>query len=307
MRSKQKNILFGFIMRGKDHPSKSKPGVMRSRPRSTAGFTLIEVLIAMGIVGIVLGGIYAAYRGQLRTFNTQEQVVDMQQNIRVASYFLERELRMAGLDPTGDAGAGFVLAAADSIQFTMDFTGGAGDGVDDDGDGLPNEGFDGVDNDGDLLVDEPDEAEWYNGSVADVNENISYRLSNDADGDGINDGLPTENNDGSTCNLLRNNQVIAANIDALNFSYLGIDPTNAACGESCQWDPASDDPRDIRTVQVTIVARAGAFVRALSQQFTNTITYYNQPPFNQIILPPQNDNFRRIRLTTSVRCRNMGL
>lgn len=287
--------------------------MMPSLQKSNAGFTLIEVLIAMAVIGIVLGGIYAAYTGQVRTFNTQEQIVDMQQNIRVASYFLERELRMAGLDPTGNAGAGFVVAAADTINVTMDFTGGAGDGIDDDGDGLPNEGFDGVDSDGDLLVDEPDEAEWYNASTADPNEDISYRLSNDADGDGINEGLPTENNDGSTCNLERRSsaagawQVVAANIDALNFTYLGVDPTNNACGESCQWDPATDDPRDIRTVQITIVARAGAFVRTLSRQFTNTTTYYNQPPFNQIILPPQNDNFRRIRMTTSVRCRNMGL
>jgi len=313
MLTKRLNKLFGFKLRERENHSKSKQGEKRSLQQHDAGFTLIEVLIAMAVIGIVLGGIYAAYSGQVRTFNTQEQIVDMQQNIRVANYFLERELRMAGLDPSGNAGAGFVVAAADTINFTMDFTGGAGDTIDNDGNDGADEGQDTVDNDGDGFTDEPDEAEWYNASVADANEDISYRLSNDADGDGINDGLPTENNDGSACNLERRSsangpwQVVAANIDALNFAYLGVDPTNNACGENCQWDPANDDPRDIRTVQITIVARAGATVRTFSRQFTNNTTYYNQPPFNQIILPPQNDNFRRFRLMTSVRCRNMGL
>ena len=313
MLTKRNNKSFDPIVRAKTKPANTAHGWLSGRQQNRDGFTLIEVLIALGIISVVLGGIYTAYRNQLKTFNTQEQMVDMQQNIRVASYFLEREIRMAGLDPSGDAGAGFVTAAADTINFTMDFTGGVQDGLDNDGDGIVDEDDDDVDNDGDGLEDEPDEFEWYNASTADANENISYRLSNDADGDGINDGLPTELNNGSTCDLQRsldggvNWQVVATNIDALNFAYLGIDPTDNSCGESCQWDPATDDPRDIRTVQITIVARAGATVRTLASRITNTTTYYNQPPFNQIILPPQNDNFRRIRLTTSVRCRNMGL
>ncbi len=314
MRTKRLKKLSGFRMRDKGNPAKSKQVGMKSWPRKNAGFTLIEVLIAMAIVGIVLGGIYAAYTGQLRTFNTQEQMVDMQQNIRVATYFLERELRMAGLDPSGNAGAGFVVAANDTIQFTMDFTGGAGDGVDNDGNDGIDEGQDGNDNDGDGLTDEPDEAEWYNGSTADANENISYRLSNDADGNGINDGLPQQGGDGSSCNLERRSsangpwQVVAANIDALDFEYLGVDPNDNSCGESCQLSPATGfDLRDVRTIQITIIARAGATVRALSRDFSNSTTYMNQPPFNRAILPPQNDNFRRVRLTTSVRCRNMGL
>jgi type IV pilus assembly protein PilW len=283
-----------------------------------AGFTLIEIMIAMGIVGFVLGGIYTAYRGQVRTFNTQEQVVDMQQNVRVAAYFLERELRMAGLDPSGDAAAGITVASADTITFSMDFTGGdppppaAAEGNDNDGDGLIDEGRNGLDDDGDGLTDEPDEAEWYNGVTTEPNEEVTFRLSNDTDAppDGICNGLQDNN---LPCNLERRGQagapfqVIAANIDALNFAYLGVDPNDSSCGESCQFDPATDDPEDIRTIQITLVARAGATVRTLSTDFTNNTTYYNQPPYNQVILPPQNDNFRRIRLTTSVRCRNLGL
>ena len=293
------NKLFDFIVRIKGSLLKSKRGVPASLPRNQAGFTLIEVLVALGIVGFVLGGIYAAYTGQLRSFNTQEQVVDMQQNIRVATYFLERELRLAGLDPTGNAGAGFVVAAENTIQFTMDFTGGEGDGIDNDGDGS---------------TDEPDEAEWHDGSVDDANEDVTYALSNDANGNGFNDGLVPDSGLQPTvppppCNLLRNGQVIAANIDALNFTYLGVNPNDATCGENSQWGgtTTNNDPRDIRTVQITIVARAGATVRTLSRNFTNNTTYMSQPPFDQAVLAPQNDNFRRVRITTSVRCRNMGL
>jgi len=280
---------------------------------SNVGFTLIEVLIAMGIVSFVLGGIYVAYRGQLRTFNTQEQVVDMQQNARVAMYFLERELRMAGLDPTGNADAGITAADNRSITFSMDFAGGANDGIDNDRDGDTDDGADTEDNDLDTLTDEPDEAEWYDGDTNDPDEVVTYVLSNDVvpggDGNGVNDGLRPDSNPPTEapCNLLRNGQVIASNIDALNFSYLGVDPDDNTCGESCPWDPLTDDLEDIRTVQVTIVARAGASVRTLSTNFTNNTTYMGQKPNSQVVLPPQGDNFRRIRLTTSVRCRNLGL
>lgn len=275
--------------------------------RHDSGFTLVEVLIAMGIVGFVLGAIYSAYLGQLRTFNTQEQLVDMQQNVRVARYFLERELRLAGLDPTNNAGAAITVANADTITFSMDFTGGEGDGLDNDGDGATDDGSDGVNNDGDGLTDEPDEAEWYNGSTADANEQVTYSLSNDANANGINEGLPTENDDGSTCNLMRNGQVVAANIDALNFVYLGVNPADNSCDEDCLLVAPVANPEDIRSIQIALIARSGATVRTLSTDYTDTTTYSNQPPANQIILPAQNDNFRRVRLLTNVRCRNLGL
>jgi len=275
--------------------------------RQDSGFTLVEVLIALAIVGVVLGAIYTAYLGQLRTFNTQEQLVDMQQNVRVASYFLERELRLAGLDPTGNAGAAITVANAETITFSMDFTGGEADGLDNDDDGATDDGINGNDDDGDGLVDEPDETEWYNGSTADANEQVTYSLSNDANANGINEGLPTENNDGSTCNLLRNGQVVAANIDALNFVYLGVNPADNSCDEDCLLVAPVANPEDIRSIQIALVARSGDRVRTLSTDYTDTSTYSNQPPANQIILPAQNDNFRRIRLLTSVRCRNLGL
>ena len=85
----------------------------------------------------------------------------------------------------------------------------------------------------------------------------------------------------------------ALNIDALNFVYLD----NAG-------NTTSDLP-SIRSVQITLVARSGDAVPALMRKRTDSTIYANQQ--GTIILPAQNDNFRRIRLTTAVKVRNMGL
>jgi len=86
---------------------------------------------------------------------------------------------------------------------------------------------------------------------------------------------------------------VALNIDALNFVYLDND-----------GNTTSDLPF-IRSVQITLVARSGDAVPALMRKHTDSTTYTNQQ--GTVILPAQNDNFRRIRLTTAVKVRNLGL
>jgi type IV pilus assembly protein PilW len=273
---------------------------MLKLPRGDKGFTLIELLISLAIFSVVTAGIAFAYQTQLRSYYTQREIIEIQQNLRAAMYLIERELKLAGLDPTGKAGAGIATANSDTISFSMDFTGGQNDGVDNDQDGVVDEGQDGADNNGNGLIDEPDEAEWYNGSTADANEQITYTLSNDANGNGRNDGVPTENNTGADCNLLRNGQILAANIDALNFVYLD---RNGAVLPA----PVADRTA-IRSIQVSIVARSPARASGFSFTYINTDVYQNQQPGGaQIILPVQNDDYRRISLTCEVKCRNMGL
>lgn len=87
------------------------------------GFTLVELLVALAIGLILLGGIYSVYRSQQKSFVLQEQVASMHQNIRSAMYFMSREIRMCGCDPTGKANAGIVSAGNDSIHFTRDIHG----------------------------------------------------------------------------------------------------------------------------------------------------------------------------------------
>jgi prepilin-type N-terminal cleavage/methylation domain-containing protein len=64
--------------------------------KKSKGVTLIELLIAMLISAILVAGIYRTFIHQQKTYATQEQVADMQQNVRVAINRMMREIRMAG-------------------------------------------------------------------------------------------------------------------------------------------------------------------------------------------------------------------
>ena len=64
--------------------------------RDSKGVTLIELLIALLISAILIAGIYRTFIHQQKTYATQEQVADMQQNVRVAINRMMREIRMAG-------------------------------------------------------------------------------------------------------------------------------------------------------------------------------------------------------------------
>jgi type IV pilus assembly protein PilW len=106
---------------------------------SSEGFTLSELLVALAISGIVMASVYSTYYSQQKSYVAQDQVAIMQQNLRAALYYMEREIRMAGYDPTGTADASIVSAAADSINFTLDLTNNAGTGDPDGDTGDPNE------------------------------------------------------------------------------------------------------------------------------------------------------------------------
>jgi type IV pilus assembly protein PilW len=84
------------------------------------GFTLIEMLVAMLIAFVILGGIYVVYTSQQRSYRTTEDVTALQQNIRGAMFFLEREIRMAGYDPLLSENFTRIDAQANRISFTLD-------------------------------------------------------------------------------------------------------------------------------------------------------------------------------------------
>ena len=84
------------------------------------GFTLLELLVAMMISTIVMAAIYATYRAQLRSHITQQALVEMQQNARAAMFAMEREIKMAGFDPSGDADAKILIVDVAQIKFQID-------------------------------------------------------------------------------------------------------------------------------------------------------------------------------------------
>ena len=208
-----------------------------SRLVNKQGFTLVEALIATAVAGVVMTTIYSIYYSQQKSYVAQEQIAAMQQNLRVAMLYMEREIRMAGCDPTGFANAGITTADAGSISFTMD-TEGDSAGSDPDGD-----------------TDDPDEV-------------ITFSLAG--------------------TDLSRNGNVIAEEIDALDFVYLDRDGGVTA------------SISQIRSVQITVAARTGRG----DPGYTDTQPYKNQQ--DAVILAAQNDGFRRRLLTTNIRCRNLG-
>jgi type II secretory pathway pseudopilin PulG len=61
------------------------------------GITLIELLVGLAISGLVIAGMYRTFVSQQKVYVVQDQVVDMQQNLRGAINRMVKEIRMAGL------------------------------------------------------------------------------------------------------------------------------------------------------------------------------------------------------------------
>jgi prepilin-type N-terminal cleavage/methylation domain-containing protein len=93
------------------------------------GFTLIEVLMCIAILSIVFGTIYQTFDTFNRAYTTENVVAGVQQKTRNGVEFMVHDIRLAGLDPLGTAGAGFLAAGTTALQFTTDtnFDGDIGD------------------------------------------------------------------------------------------------------------------------------------------------------------------------------------
>jgi len=83
------------------------------------GFTLVELLIAMVIGGILMAGVIKLFSTEIKTHNTQFAVSSLQQNMRAAMDYIIRHTRMAGYDPAY-IGAGFNDTLANRLDFTCD-------------------------------------------------------------------------------------------------------------------------------------------------------------------------------------------
>ncbi len=84
------------------------------------GFSLIELITALGISGIILGAITATFISQSRSYDAQEQINGMQQAARAAMDMITREVRMAGYDPTSSNNFGIAACSATSIRILAD-------------------------------------------------------------------------------------------------------------------------------------------------------------------------------------------
>ena len=98
------------------------------RPPAAAGFTLVEMMVALAVGSIVMAAVMTAFLSQHNTYLAQGQVVEMQQNARVALDMLELDIRSAGYDPN-NLGAGITTVGIDpltGVASTLTFTREAG-------------------------------------------------------------------------------------------------------------------------------------------------------------------------------------
>lgn len=67
------------------------PGYVRKQ-----GFTLVELLVVIALFGAFAAAVYSLYLTHMKTAFTQEDVIDVQQNVRIAMESLTRDIMMAG-------------------------------------------------------------------------------------------------------------------------------------------------------------------------------------------------------------------
>jgi len=271
--------------------------------KSNAGFTLIEVVIAMLISLVIMGGAYTVFSSYQKNTTIQTNVSDAQQTLRAAMDYVVRDVRMAGYNPDPDSTVTFGI---DDIHFkTLD-----GDLVssiqfswDKNGDGKFEEEWNGEAN------IQPEEA-----------ERVEYSLVNNATiTAGVNDLYLKYPGAADS-----DREVLAANITILGFAY-AYDANND--GEldrdgtgniiwAVDWDNDNDwdslnlatgakiatgttvDTRTIRAVRIWMLAQS----QAPDPNYTDNNLYVVGP---HAVTP--NNHFRHRLIERTVLCRNMGL
>ena len=64
--------------------------------KTIAGFTLVELMVAMVVVSIALAGVGVVFVNTTQSYTVQHELADMQQNLRTAMYLIKNDLRNSG-------------------------------------------------------------------------------------------------------------------------------------------------------------------------------------------------------------------
>lgn len=88
-----------------------------------AGFTLAEVVMALGIMLLVLTAIISLFTSLNRTYTTQNVAAGVQQVTRAGIDIMTRKIRMAGFNPLNLNAIGIVQAEPNRIRFQFDTNG----------------------------------------------------------------------------------------------------------------------------------------------------------------------------------------
>lgn len=90
--------------------------------RKSNGFSLIELLIALAILGIAITTAYGVFETQQKVYTVQDQILEMEQTLTVCLELIAKEARFAGLNvrlqDDGRLDSGFVAKIPDSFKPT---------------------------------------------------------------------------------------------------------------------------------------------------------------------------------------------
>lgn len=81
------------------------------------GFSIIELLMVIAILGLVVGAIHSLYGSHQRSATVETEVIDVQQNLRIGMEQMARDISMAGFLVTG---ANPVAAVVNNASPTAD-------------------------------------------------------------------------------------------------------------------------------------------------------------------------------------------
>jgi prepilin-type N-terminal cleavage/methylation domain-containing protein len=253
------------------------------------GFSLVELMVVVCVFAGLAGAAYAMYSVQQRSYFLQEQLVEMQQNIRALEFFLEKDVRMAGYDVFKEGNARFLIAKPGEIAFSADLgrprspaVNCAGAGCDT----MP---------DGNIISAPCTDC---------VAETIRYALKNDTNLDGIPNDVRkptalTKLFNGTAPSGSNTAQDVVEGIQAIEFLYNMRDGT-------AHTDPvaAGQSLADIRSVTVSLLMRTRSQIKG----FKDTTKWVSAGgtkwgPGGDAFL----DAYKRKLVITNIQCRNLSL
>jgi prepilin-type N-terminal cleavage/methylation domain-containing protein len=89
------------------------------------GMTLVELMIALAIFGIIMGVVFGFMAGARDSYTETRQKARYQQSMRATITLLSREVRSAGCDPMSSGFERIAQADVDLLQCRMDLNGDA--------------------------------------------------------------------------------------------------------------------------------------------------------------------------------------
>src|SRR5215813_11461406 len=103
------------------------PGTSTGKRLVSAGLSVVEAMVAIGVAGVLYSALYGFYGMHLRVLKAQEVRLSLQESSRLAIDFLTRELHLAGARPVrGGPCEGFerfTVAEEQRVTMQYDFRG----------------------------------------------------------------------------------------------------------------------------------------------------------------------------------------